>query len=68
MAERRLFKIKEYADYTAQSPGSIYNKILRNEPVPGLVRLGSGKQRTMIRFDRKAVDQWLDSLSEKGGE
>ena len=67
MADVRLFKIKEYATYTSQSVGGVYNKISRGENVPGLVRLSGSGSRGSLRFDKKKVDEWLDKQS-KGSE
>lgn len=67
MSEKRLMRPQEFAEYTDYKLGTVYNKANRGEFLPGLVKIPNQGKRPTIRFDRKAVDAWIDSQS-AGGE
>ncbi len=66
MTEKRLMRPQEFAEYTDYKLGTIYNKINRGEFLPGLVKIPNQGRRPTIRFDRKAVDDWIDRQAEGG--
>jgi predicted DNA-binding transcriptional regulator AlpA len=67
MSEKRLMRPQEYAEHMNYKLGTIYNKINRNEFLPGLVKIPNQGKRPTVRFDRKALDAWLDSQVGKEG-
>ena len=58
--EKRLYSAKEAACYLGLAPQTIYNQTGRKAshkfPIP-FKRIGK-----MIRFDKKDLDRWVDSL------
>lgn len=64
--EKRLLTIGELADYLGMKRGSIYNARASGEfPIKPIEIKCQGKQRPAIRFDRVAVDRWLDAQAEE---
>ena len=63
--EKRLLTLKEFAQYIGLKPGTLYNirHAGRDFPVRPIEIPSRGKRPT-LRFDKKAVDAWIDSQSE----
>lgn len=58
MVEKRLFTVKELADYIGSTKGSIYAfKCEGKIPKECIIKMGKS-----LRFDVIAIDKWLDSL------
>ena len=57
--DKRLYTVKEAADYLSLSPVTLYRWIARSE-IP-VVRL----RRKAVRFDRQDLDQLVDSMKSK---
>jgi predicted DNA-binding transcriptional regulator AlpA len=67
--EKRLLTLQELAEYLGMKRGSIYNARATGEfPIKPIEIKCQGKQRPAIRYDRVAVDRWLDSQAEQTKE
>jgi excisionase family DNA binding protein len=58
--ERRLFTVEELAEYLNISEEMVY-KLNKTKKIP-VIMLGAA-----IRFDRKAIDQWIGQNTTRGG-
>ena len=55
--EKRLMNVRELSEYLGTSKGSLYEKIFKGKiPDACIVKMGRS-----VRFDRKAIDGWIDS-------
>ena len=65
--ERRLLSIKELAEYLGVSPGSLYNLKWAGKdfPIRPIEIPGRAKVRPTLKFDKKAVDAWIDGHAER---
>lgn len=64
--EKRLLTMAELAEYLGMKRGSIYNARATGEfPIKPIEIKCQGRQRPALRFDRRAVDAWLDSQAEQ---
>jgi len=55
MNERRLLTADELAAYLSLPKGTIYAWVSMRK-IPGVVKLGR-----VLRFEKEAVDRWIDS-------
>lgn len=56
--EKRYLDIQKAADYTSLSTHSLYRRV-SDRTIP-FIKVGR-----LIRFDRQALDRWLDSKKER---
>ena len=65
--EPRLMTTAQLASYLNMNRGSIYNAIGKgNFPLKPVPLPCQGKQRPAIRWDRRAVDRWIDTQAAEG--
>ena len=61
----RLMTTAQLAHYLGMHRGSVYNAIAKgNFPFKPVPLPCQGKQRPTIRWDRRAVDKWIDAQVE----
>jgi excisionase family DNA binding protein len=61
---RRLWTVKELADYLAVKPSTIYLWV-RKRSIPHLV-LSRGPRKSCLRFRPEEVESWLNRRQRKG--
>jgi excisionase family DNA binding protein len=64
MALDPLLRVEEVARLLSVEPSTVY-EWARMEYIPS-IRLGTGKSKPCVRFDRKAIEQWLEARRKAG--
>jgi excisionase family DNA binding protein len=64
MAIDPLLRVEEVAQLLSVEPSTVYEWARMNY-IPS-IRIGTGKSKPCVRFDRHAIEQWLEAKRKAG--